>query len=172
MRSLGRTLQRGLSLIELLVVVVVLGVVVSALVLSIGGGSDRALEQQARRLQGLLQLACEQAELTGRDVGVFLSNVDFGFAWRGPDRWYPTSDAAREPLRARLLEPAIEIVLQRDGETLRLPGERPEAPQLVCLSSGELTPFVLAFARPDVSRRWLLRGRVDARLELEAEDAR
>ncbi|MCG6117809.1 MAG: GspH/FimT family pseudopilin [Aquimonas sp.] len=159
-------------MIELLVVVVVLGVLVSALVLSIGGSSDRALELQARRLQGLLQLACEQAELTGRDVGVFMSADGVGFAWRGPDRWYPLTEAAREPLRTRALEPGIEMTLERDDETLRLPSERPEAPQLVCLSSGELTPFLLRFARADVTRRWLLRGAMDARLDVEAEDAR
>ena len=168
----ARAQSRGLSLIELLVVMVILGVVVGALLLSIGGGAARELEAQARRIEALLGLACEQAELTGRDLGIFISRARIEFAWRGPDRWYPLADASREPLRPRALDAGIELGLERDGEALLLNTDAPVDPQLACLSSGELSPFRMQFARADVDQRWTLAGQVDGSLVLEATDGR
>ena len=164
--------HRGFSLIELLVVLVILGVVIAAVVLSIGGGAARELEAQARRVEALIALACEQSELTGRDLGLFVSERELSFAWRGPDRWYPLADQSREPLRPRAIDAGVEITLARDGETLILGADAPVDPQLACLSSGELSPFELRFSRADVEQRWRLTGQVDGSLMLEAEDAR
>lgn len=164
--------QRGLSLIELLVVLVILGVVASALVLSIGGGAARQVETQAQRIEALITLACEQSELTGRDLGMFLSRKRIEFAWRGADRWLPLANASREPLRPRDLDDGIEIELEREGELLALADEMPADPQLACLASGELSPFELRLSRVDVPQRWQLRGELDGRLELEAIDGK
>lgn len=164
--------QRGLSLIELLVALVILGVIASALVLSIGGGAARQVEAQAQRFQALITLACEQSELTGRDLGMFFSRKRIEFAWRGVDRWLPLSDVAREPLRPRDFDDGIEMELEREGEILPLADEMPVDPQLACLASGELSPFELRLSRADVPQRWQLRGALDGRLELEAIDGR
>lgn len=161
---------RGFSLIEVLVVVVILGVLVAAVALSIGGGASRELEAQAARLQALLRLGCEQAELTGRDLGMFLSRRRIEFAWRGPDRWYPLTDAPREALRPRELDAGIDWTLQRDGETLGLDDNAPADPQLLCAASGELSPFRLELSRADVPERWQLEGRPDGQVLRERGD--
>jgi general secretion pathway protein H len=167
-----RASLRGLSLIELLVVLVILGVIASALALSIGGGAARQVEGQAQRIEALITLACEQSELTGRDLGMFFSRKRIEFAWRGVDRWLPLPDAAREPLRPRGFDDGIEVELEREGEILPLADEMPADPQLACLASGELSPFELRLARADVPQRWQLHGALDGRLELEAIDGR
>jgi hypothetical protein len=136
----------------------------------VGGGAARQVEAQAQRLQALLQLACEQAELTGRDIGIFVSSRRIEFAWRGVDRWLPLAEASREPLRPRDFDGGIQIELQREGEVLALSEELPADPQLACLASGELSPFELRLRRADVPQRWLLRGELDAQLTLEASD--
>jgi general secretion pathway protein H len=170
-RSLDRKARtRGFSLIEVLVVVVILGVVVGAVALSVGGGASRELEVQATRLQALLRLGCEQSELTGRDLGIFLSRDRIEFAWRGPDRWYPLTDAPREPLRPRQLDDGVEWSLERDGERLGLLDDAPADPQLLCLSSGELSPFQIELSRADVPERWQLEGRPDGQVLRERWD--
>mgnify|MGYP001809533897 FL=1 len=170
-RSFVRNVRtRGFSLIEVLVVVVILGVVVGAVALSVGGGASRELEAQATRLQALLRLGCEQSELTGRDLGMFLSRRRIEFAWRGPDRWYPLTDASREPLRSRELDAGIEWTLERDGERLGLLDDAPADPQLLCLSSGELSPFRIELSRTDVPERWRLEGRPDGQVLRERWD--
>jgi general secretion pathway protein H len=162
--------QRGYSLIEVLVVIVILGVVVAAVALSIGGNASRELEAQASRVQALLRLGCEQSELTGRDLGIFLSRGRIEFAWRGPDRWYPLNDAPREALRPRAFDDGIEIALERDGEPLGLRDDPPADPQLLCLASGELSPFRLQLRRADVPEHWQLEGRPDGQVLRERGD--
>jgi len=161
---------QGYSLIEVLLVVVILGVVVAAVALSIGGNASRQLEVQATRLQALIRLGCEQSELTGRDLGIFFSRQRIEFAWRGPDRWYPLEDASREPLRPRVLDEATEWSLERDGERLALDEDAPADPQLLCLASGELSPFVVEISRVDVPERWRLEGRPDGQVVRERGD--
>ncbi len=156
--------ERGFSLIEVLVVVVILGVVVAAVALSIGGNASRELEAQAARLQALLRLGCEQSELTGRDLGIFVSRRRIEFAWRGPDRWYPLADAPREALRPREFDAAIEVALERDGERLALQEDAPADPQLLCVASGELSPFRMQLSRGDVPEHWQLEGRPDGQV--------
>lgn len=160
----------GYSLIEVLVVVAILAIVVSAVAISIGGNASRGLEAQAARLQALLRLGCEQSELTGRDLGIFVSRRHLEFAWQGPDRWYPLAEAPREALRRRELDAGIEWTLERDGERLVLQDDAPVDPQLLCLSSGELSPFRLWLGRGDVPERWLLEGRPDGQVLRERSD--
>jgi general secretion pathway protein H len=164
-----RAAAAGFSLIELLVVLVIIGVVLAAVALSVGGSGDRALEDAARRAQARIGLACERAVLGGHDIGFSLVDGRLRFGYLTPQGWLPFTAGRGEELRERELGTGLELELHRDGE--RLADEDAAAPQLVCFASGELTAFELQLARADVARRWRLRGRLDGRLELEALDA-
>lgn len=158
---------RGFTLIEVLVVVVIVATVVGAAVLSIGGSGSRELENAAQRAQLRIRLACERALVSGLDIGFSLEQGAMRFGYLMPERWRMMKDSPQEELRERTLGIGIEVQLLREGvEAAQLD---PEQPQLVCYSSGELTPFEMRFERSDVPERWTLNGQLDGGLELARE---
>jgi hypothetical protein len=64
----------------------------------------------------------------------------------------------------------IPVSRWREGEAIA-PEAEPEQAQLVCLASGELSPFVLELRRAGVDGGWRLRGELVGTLTLEAIDA-
>lgn len=156
-------LQAGFTLIEILVVVAIVGVLALALTLSVAASSDRQLEGAAERFSALLGHACEQAELRGREIGVALGAGGYVFQRLDGDAWRAFADNAE--LRARSWPAGLRIAITREGRPLApaSPGEE-AAPQLVCFSSGELTPFVLDLALGDSLVRYRVEGDGDGRL--------
>src|SRR5262245_17924959 len=70
----------GFTLIEVLVVIVIIGVIVSVVTLSVGVlGRDEESEDEARRLWTVLQQAREEGEMQARDIGVFVSRNEYEF---------------------------------------------------------------------------------------------
>ena len=134
--------MRGFTLIELLVVLVVLGCLVGLAVLGAGiAGPARELRGEAERLSGLIGVLAEEALLDNREYGL-LVNVDsyrvLGYDARS-GHWQALSG---KPHR---LPAWAELSLELDGQPLQLPGPEGDSavPQLLILSSGELSPFLL-----------------------------
>jgi general secretion pathway protein H len=164
---------RGFTLIEVLVVLVIVAVVVGALTLSIGGSGARELENAARRQQGLIQLACERATISGRDIGFAPLQDGMRYGYYEIEGWRPLREDRNDELRPRPWGEGVEVVAERDGESLGLAAEPPADPPFACLASGELTPLRLELARAGVAERWELAGRLDGRIELRRiDDAR
>ncbi len=158
--------RSGFTLIELLVVVVILAVLAGALTLAMGGlGGERRLEQQARRTQALLGYACEQAELVGRDIGVSIDRRGYRFSRRNGSAWLPLE---KDELRPRQWLTGTRTALSSDGHAIVIGDDFPEKPQVVCFSSGELTPFRLQLRLADLAQSWQLDGAPDATLKLAA----
>ncbi|MFA5683467.1 MAG: type II secretion system minor pseudopilin GspH [Lysobacteraceae bacterium] len=165
----SRHRQRGFTLIEVLVVLVIVGVVIGAMVLASGGSGERQLENAARRAELRIRLACERAMFTGVDVGFSVLAEGLRFGYLLPGRWAPLADAPDEALRLRPLGEGILVQAYRDG--LEVDQAQAELPQFACHASGELTPLRLQLGREGVNTRWRLDGHVDGRLELRREDA-
>jgi len=165
-------LAAGFTLIELLVVLVILGVLAAALTLGIGsGGGERQLERQAEQVRALLGFACEQAELSGREIGMSLNATGYRFSRLDRDVWVGFSDGE---LRAREWLAGTSVALSHDDRGVEVAAQFPERPQLVCFSSGELTPFRLELALGDVPARYRIDASVDGSVALAAvrSDAR
>ncbi len=163
--------QRGFTLIELMVVVVIIGIASSLIVVTIGSDPlGRRAEDETRRAAALLELAQEQAILEGREYAVGLARDGYRFyRLQGAD-WVAVQDDAL--LRPRTLEPGLVIELRVEDAQVPLTedGDAREAPQLVLYSSGERTPFELTIAPEGLTSGPALRGKTFGRLEIELPD--
>jgi len=179
-RPVARRRAAGFSLIELLVVIVILAIMASMVLISMGTlRSDDTTETEARRLVALLELVAEEALIQGRDYGVEFFADGYRFLSWDPDTrlWSVVDDEAL--LRRRELPPELRVVLAIDGREVVVDAEdlrrnRPQdelVPQVAVFSSGELTPFELFLVTDFVADAWVLRGQVRGDLELIAPDA-
>ena len=161
----------GFTLIELLVVVVIIAVLALAVTISIAtAGGERQLVRESERVQALIAHACNQAELTGREIGVRITHNGYAFALLGFDGWMASEQ--KDELRARTWIPGMQVALYRDGSEMRLADDESQPPQIVCFSSGELSPFVLRLALGDAAKRYEVRGKADGRIDIESMDTR
>jgi len=161
----------GFTLIEILVVIVIVAVLALAVTISIAtAGGERQLGRESERLQALIVHACSQAELSGREIGVRLSAGGYAFSQLGFDGW--SASEQKDELRARTWLPGMQVALFRDGSEVRLAEDESQAPQIICFSSGELSPFVLRLQLGDAARRYEVRGQADGRVEVESVDLR
>ena len=142
-------LSTGFSLIEILVVTVILAVAATAVTLAIAGaGGERQLARDAERIAALVAYACEQAELSGRDIGLSVSRGGYRFSRSEHADWLPLREGE---LRPRKWSTSPAVSLTRDGNRVGVDDEFPDKPQLACFSSGELTAFRLELALADTT---------------------
>jgi general secretion pathway protein H len=148
--------SRGFTLVEILVVVVIMAVVISLAVLSIGvTGRDTQLDEESRRIEGLVDLLHERALLEGRDFGILVEPAGYEFLVYDTTRslWRPFND--EHEFRHRELPKGVTFQLELDSQVVVLkPIDRkgasdgaPPAPQVAIAASGEATPFRLTLKR-------------------------
>ena len=154
--------SKGFTLIEILVVVVIMAIVISLAVLSIGvTGRDAQLDEESRRIEGLVGLLHERAVFEGRDFGLRIEPSAYEFVvYDSPrDRWL-RMDQEHE-FRHRELPKGVSFELQLDSQTVVLkPVDRrltsdqaSQNPQVAIAASGEGTPFRLTLMREQTSAR-------------------
>ena len=178
----------GFTLIEILVVIVIVGIISAAALLSFGllGGDDRTLERDARRLSSLIQVVNDDAVIQGRDFGleVMLS----GYRWVEHDpilnQWFEVADD--EVLRTRQLEPGTEFELFIEEHRVLLEEEAKKTvededqpgrdltedylPHVLVLSSGDITPFELRLIRIADRAEVTLTMSLAGEMEIEDDD--
>lgn len=136
----GHRLQRGFTLLELMVVLVIIGIILSFATLSIHT-SDPAAEEAAR-LVALVDLAGEESVLTVKELGIVFNRSAYHFVRYDNGSWYPLEDDAQ--FRERVMPEGITFKVSFDGVAPELrqndDDDRAERPQVVFLSSGERTP--------------------------------
>jgi general secretion pathway protein H len=148
--------SKGFTLVEILVVVVIMAIVVSFAILAIGtSGRDTQLDEETRRIEGLIGLLHERALLEGRDFGMRIEPTAYEFVVYDPnrDRWMPFDQ--EHEFRRRELPKGVSFQLQLDSQIVVIkPIDRnlstdqaPPAPQVAIAASGEGTPFRLTLLR-------------------------
>ncbi len=170
----------GFTLLELLVVLIIIGIIVSFAVVSVSrrGPLDQ-LEEEAKRLQTLLHVAKDEAVLQAWQIGVRFHEDGYAFLILTEEGWRPPADD--QILRTRTLPEDIRAQLSVESEevSLDVPGEEEESedgedpgPQVLLLSSGEATPFELVLRHEAVDGSVTLIGNLKGELELEGPSER
>jgi general secretion pathway protein H len=148
--------SKGFTLVEILVVIFIMAVVISLTILTVTStGRDSQLDDESRRIEGLVGLLHERALLEGRDFGLRIEPTAYEFVVYDTvrERWL-MMDQERE-FRHRELPKGISFQLQLDSQNVvikpierNLPsGVAPPAPQVAIAASGEGTPFRLTLLR-------------------------
>ncbi len=156
--------QRGFTLIEILVVVVIAAIVSSIVIMSMNVvGDDRDLQQETYRMASLLELAADEATLQGRDFGLELTRKGYRFVEFDPFTTQWNELIGDDTLRPRELSDGLEFELIIEDRRVQLSeiataiqsDEDDEgrdqlddyAPHALLLSSGDITPFNLTIVR-------------------------
>lgn len=142
----SRSRHAGFTLIEILVVLVVVGLLASLAVFTMGGSSQqRELENEVRELFLLMQTASEQAVVTNRELGLRLEEGRYQFVAfqdRNGD-WEATGERL---FRARSLPDWLTVTKFIESDAPRLASADDQLlPDVVFFSSGETTPFEMEF---------------------------
>ena len=175
---------KGFTLIEILVVLVLLGLISSIALTTVGGGNQyREMQNEVRRLQAVLLMASDEAVFSNEEIGVMIEPDYYAFLSFNEEEgsW---EDSQNYSLRTHALPEWITIDFQREGKERKILGahskkfldgeseyagdlgimdglEQGKKPQFMLLSSGEITGFTIGFQLTDQS---------DTRIEIKSTD--
>jgi general secretion pathway protein H len=160
----------GFTLIEILVVVVIVAVMTTLAVMSVGVlGKDRGLDDEGDRFADVVAAASEQAGLEGRDFGI----------WFGPDRYEVMTYVNRRQRWETIPDDRLYEVhelpaglvphLEIEGRVVVLvPGkaEVPQVPQVLLYAGGDSSAYRLTLVREGTEATLVVEGRADGTLAL------
>lgn len=114
--------RSGFTLLEILVVLVIIGIVLSLAVVRLEPSPQQALQQESERLALVLEAARDEAIARGEPIAWSHQGARYQF-WRRQDDWLPLPDV--DTLKARELPSGvafgeIQVNLQRQGEDGKL----------------------------------------------------
>jgi len=165
-----RAAAQGFTLLELLVVIIIVGVMVSAVSLTVGGGETRKLSDEAQRITALIDIASQEAILNGREMAMQLATDGYQFLIFDEEsqEWQPIEG---DTLRPRQMPEGIELSIlvegqeQKEDQQKSIFGE-PQPSRIWILSSGEMSPFSLTLRMLD-GPSYELTGDMLGKLNLE-----
>ena len=166
--------QSGFTLIEMMVVLVIIGIIVSSVVLSIRTDDiEEHMEIEMRRVQALLNLARDEAVLQGHEIALAVEDDSYLFEKFGDEGWVPITDD--RVFRAREVVPGTELSLLIDDFEINLGQQQEETDEDVdevkrsrvyILSSGEIMPFELILRKKDQTIEFRVKVEGDGEIKL------
>jgi len=143
---------KGFTMIELLVVLVLMGLLASVAITTVGSGNQqRELRNEVNRLHAVLRMASEEAVFSNVEIGALIDNDLYEFLTYDEEKkqWV---EAQQSFLKPYSLPDWVTVDFSREDETKTLLGEtesqdvtelESKKPSLMLLSSGEVTDFVI-----------------------------
>lgn len=181
---------RGFTLLELMIVIVIIGVLVTFATLSIGDRAlDDRLEAESKRIEQLLRLAEDEADLKGVAIGLRFSDSGYRFLVIDNSRnWIDYAQSGL--LRGRPLLQPFYPELHLEGRPIALgpdqpagvpareakPGKPTDAddkqakkiqPQVLLLPGSQMTPFELDIRAPNYASYFHIEGDALGRITRE-----
>lgn len=159
--------QTGFTLLEILVVVFIAGMMAGLTVMSVGGNSTREFKRDVARIQQVMNLAADEAQFNGQELGLWLSPDGKSYTFYTFDdknvEWVPYD---KHGFTTYALPHAYQMELEMLGKPVDLAelykemyklddkiteyGETPITPLLIFFSDGDYTPFHLWLTNPAV----------------------
>jgi general secretion pathway protein H len=147
---------RGFTLIEILVVVLIIGIMITGAALSIGvAGGDKDLNKERDRIVALTDYLREQAALQNREYGMrcYVGGYEFLVYDARAAQWQRLQDDTLT--RPRALPAGLGLELSVEGRRVVLPPADEDAkdlaPQIMLFSSGDMNLFELILRRNDAA---------------------
>lgn len=146
-----RFFQKGFTLLEMMVSLLIIGILLGMATLSIGNdGQRRNTQEEMSRLRHKILLAARESVINHQEIGLrFFSDGYQFFMMNEKNQWVSIEDDRF--FRARTLPATSKLFLQVEGQRVALSSSSPSSssfsssspglPQLFFLSSGEQTPF-------------------------------
>lgn len=165
--------SRGFSLIEILVVIVIIGIVMSIAILSVTlAGGDSQLREEAQRMVSLVEVARDESLLQGREFGLEFMQNGYRFVEFDPLTRQWTEIIGDDTLRLREMPEELElelfiedrrVILKSDPASMAAEDEdrrgiEQYAPHVLIFSSGDLSPFEIHFVRRVDDNLLVVRG--------------
>jgi general secretion pathway protein H len=164
------TPPRGFTLLEVMVVLVLIGIITSFALLSVGGGPKDRLTEEGRRLAALVELHQQEAILRGEHRGIRFTRNGYTILSQGEEGdWRPpaTTDTL---MTQRQLPEDLALRLWVEGRPVDISAS--DGPQVLLLNSGEATEFVAVFGLADAREpdplSYRVAGDAMGRLKVEA----
>jgi len=149
--------QHGFSLLELMVVLMIVGILVTMGVLSLKLGSQQAkVEEEIQRIRGVLEFAQEQAIFKHEELAVRFEEDAYTFARLGANEdgkqtWVDIEKDRQ--FQTHHLPDGMKLYVQVKDGSLAMTGEKGATSAMVyVLSSGEISPFELRIEATDGSQ--------------------
>ena len=157
--------QSGFTLIEIMVVLVLLGIILSIAVIGGGNRQGDQLEEDVRRLLQIIKLAQEEAIINHQEMAVKFGEHHYELQLFDAEKkaWLEISDPLM--FRRRDLDEAYKIRLLQDGISVSLDEE--DSGRVMIYSSGEMTPFELEISLPDTEIKYRMLGTMVGALDVE-----
>ena len=159
----------GFTLLEVLVVVVIIGVISTAFLLSMNVAREDQAHKEAQRFTALLRLAGQEAMLRSRELAVEFVPRGYRFLVYQDQAWQALEDNI---LRPRELDEGLFLDVQLDGGAIDLvdTDADEQAPRILLFSTGEMTPFEVIIRPEQGDSEYHITGDAGGVLDMSERD--
>lgn len=171
---------RGFTLLEILVVVFIIGILLTAVTVMFGSSEMTRVREEADRLATLITLAREQAILDGQEIAVAFDDTGYAFQVYDGQGWLALE--GDDILRRRTFPDIVDIEVNLVGEPVKLVSTASEEEEdadkddkkdkekepirVFLLSSGEVTPFEIFVGHEEVEGGFMLTGDAVGKIDI------
>ncbi len=149
---------QGFTLIEILVVMLIISIITTVAMLSMGRNNTKVIEAFVSEFTQSLNLAEEQAMLAPAVLGLTFDGKTWGFAEREKSNWVPWS---QEGLQTRDIPNGIDVQFATTS------ADNNASPKIIISANGDLTPFTLYVGKTGEKPSFKIEGNADGSLTTE-----